>query len=194
MKAQQGKPYTVSFFGSISLVLAILMYLYATTFNPEEVQAFFTMLILLIVGVLLSFIMVGIKFIPFTFKSLSQDLVSTLGCFMSVYFLNRIVVAQIGISPMGELAFGILAGVSEEWFFRLWLCAWVHKITRSMLIAIFVSSFTWAIFHIARYGANMGLIWLVFFVGLPLGYFTLIYRSADGPTFGHMLVNFLARK
>lgn len=192
--SSQRKPYTVSFFGQIALVFAILAYLFSTTFKPENIEAFYTMLFLLIIGVVLSSVMVGVKFIGFSFKSLAQDLTATLASFISVYYVNRLVPAEIGISPMGETSFGVLAGVAEEWFFRLWLCTWIYKVTKSMLLALSVSSFAWAIFHIARYGANMGHLWIVFLAGFPLGYFTLAYRSADGATFGHMLVNLFARR
>lgn len=192
-RESQRKPYTVSFFGSIALALAVLMYLYATTFKPENVEAFYTMLLLLIVGVVLSTAMVGVRFIPFNFKSLGEDIVATGISAGSIFILNNTVKAEIGISPIGETAFGILAGVSEEWFFRLWLCAWIYKITKSATIAILISSGAWSIFHIARYGANPAMLILVFLVGIPLGAVTIYMRSADGSTFGHGMVNAIAR-
>jgi hypothetical protein len=41
-------------------------------------------------------------------------------------------------------------------------------------------------------GGGFNYLFIVFMAGLPLGYLTLLFKSADGPTFGHMLVNFLA--
>jgi hypothetical protein len=38
----------------------------------------------------------------------------------------------------------------------------------------------------------MDYLFLVFLVGMPLSYLTLLFRSGDGPVFGHMLVNALA--
>ncbi len=185
---------TVSFFGQLALAGAVMVYIFSTTFGPTEISNFFVMLFILIFGIVLSYTMVGVKFIAFSAKSLFSDLVATLASFIAVWYVNKIVPAEIGISPIGETAFGILAGVSEEWMFRAWLCSWIYKVTGSMLLAVPISSFAWAIFHLARYGANMNLIWLVFFAGLPLGYFTLAFRSADGPTFGHMIVNAFARR
>jgi hypothetical protein len=162
-------------------------------------------------------------------------------------------------SPLSMTSFAILSGVTEEWLFRMWLCAWIYKITRSVFIAVPISSFLWAVFHIGRvsgeltgdvnimYLAMFGMLmagvalsyffvgfrvapfnfksllgdmiatvasviciyylnavlpqyvsgeWyylgLVFVVGLPLGYLTLLFRSADGPTFGHMIINALS--
>ncbi len=192
--APKRKPLTVSFFGQLALAGAVMVYIFSTTFDPTELSHFFVMLFILIFGIVLAYTMVGIRFIPFSAKSLFTDLIATGASFVSVYYVNKLVPAEIGISPIGETAFGILAGVSEEWMFRAWLCAWIYQITGSMLLAVGISSFAWAIFHLARYGANMGLIWIVFFAGLPLGYFTLAFRSADGPTFGHMIVNALARR
>jgi hypothetical protein len=41
-------------------------------------------------------------------------------------------------------------------------------------------------------GGGFDYLFLVFLVGMPLSYLTLLFRSADGPVFGHMLVNALA--
>ena len=190
-----GSEYTVSFFGQIALVGAVLLYLFSTTFNPEEINSFYTMIMILIAGIVLTIALVGMpKFIPFNLRSLGSDAVATAGSFIAIYELNQFVPAEIGISPIGETSFGVLAGVTEEWFFRMFLCAWFYKITKSIWISVGVSSMIWAVFHLARYGASLNLIWLVFFVGLPLGYFTLYFRSADGPTFAHMIINAIARR
>ena len=185
--------YSVSFFAQVALVGAAMLYLYSTTFDPDQVSHFFTMILILIIGIVLAYTMVGVKFVSFNWKTLMTDALSTIICVVSIVMVNRLVSINLGISPLSELAFGVLAGVAEEWFFRLFLCAWVYKITRSMLIAVPLSAMVWAVFHIARYGADMGNIWLVFFAGLPLGFVTLMFRSADGPTFGHMIVNALVR-
>jgi hypothetical protein len=162
-------------------------------------------------------------------------------------------------APLSNTSFAILSGVTEEWLFRMWLCAWIYKTTHSILLAVPVSSFLWALFHIGRVsgeltasnnimylsmfgmlmagvllsfifvgftvapfnfknlfgdlvaagasfisiyyvsslvpsglGGGFNYLFIVFMAGLPLGYLTLLFKSADGPTFGHMLVNFLA--
>jgi len=186
--------YRVSFLGTIALVGAVLIYLYSTTWNPETINSFFTMFLILISGVVLSSIMVGIQFVPFSFRSIVQDMLVTAGAFFSIYVVNSVVplsVPDIGVNPLGNTGFVMLSGVAEEWFFRMFLCCWIYKFTRSVLIAVPISSFAWAVFHLSRYGANLNIIGLVFLVGLPLGYLTLLFRSADGCTFGHMIVNAL---
>jgi hypothetical protein len=192
-KNSPNQKYTVSFFSQVALVGASMLYLYSTTFDPAQVSHFFTMILILVMGIVLAVTMVGVKFVGFNAKTLLTDAIATTVCVVSIVMVNRLVNINLGISPIGELAFGILAGVAEEWFFRLFLCAWVYKVTRSMLVAVPVSAMVWAVFHIARYGASMDTLWLVFFAGLPLGAVTLMFRSADGPTFGHMIVNALVR-
>lgn len=160
--------------------------------------------------------------------------------------------------PLLMTSFVVLSGVAEEWLFRMWLCAWIYKFTRTMLLAVPVSAAVWAVFHIGRVsgqlveissimyigmflllltgivlsfifvgftvepfnlktlfsdiiatvacfisiyyvsslpisiGGQFNYLFVVFLAGLPLGYLTLLFRSADGPTFGHMIVNAMA--
>lgn len=184
--------YTVSFFGMIATAGAFIIYMFSQTWEPTDMNAFLIMTMLLLAGIVLSFIFVGFKFMPFNFKGLMMDLLATVASFVSlVYISNLVIPTNLGVSPISQTAFLVLSGVAEEWFFRMWLCAWVYKVTHMLLIAVPISSFIWAIFHLARYGASMNLIWLVFLAGLPLGYFTLLFKSADGPMFGHMIVNYL---
>jgi len=194
----------------------------------------------------------------------SGDKPYTVGFFGSIAITGSILLYLFGSilksAPLSATSFSVLSGVTEEWLFRMWLCAWIYKVTRSVFIAVPISSFLWAIFHIGRvtgeitsdisimYLAMFGMLiagvvlsyifvgfrimpfnfknlladviatvasvgciyyvntvtplyvggqfyylFLVFFAGLPLGYLTLLFRSADGPTFGHMIVNALAR-
>jgi len=188
------KPYRVSLFGQIALAIAVIAFLFGSTFQPENVGAFYVMLFLLILGIVLSYAMVGVRFIPFDRRSLLSDFLYTMISFVAILIVNTYVKMEIGISPVGETAFSMLAGVSEEWFFRLWLCAWIFKITRSRILAIIVSAFIWALFHVARYGSTPNAMIIVFLCGIPLGWATLDAKSADGPSFGHALVNLFARR
>ena len=188
------QPYTVGFFGVIALVGAVLLYLYGSMLNS---------------------------------------------------------------SPLTMTSFIVLAGVAEEWFFRMFLCTWIYRFTHTAFLAVPISSLLWAVFHIGRVsgetvtadnlmfmgmfgiliagvvlsyifvgfrfepfntqrlfvtiiatvvsfvavyyvssvlavGGGFDYLLLVFLAGLPLGYITLLFKSADGPTFGHMLVNALS--
>jgi hypothetical protein len=213
----QRKPYTVSLFGQIALAGAVIVYLFSTTFDPSSFNAFVTMLAILIAGVLLSAVMVGIRFIPFNTKSLMTDLMSTGVAFISMYLVNNVLPASLSAvtnttgSPIGPISFGILSGVAEGWFFHLWLVAWLSDMG-TPYFGIPASSLAWALFHIARYGGGLNLdfssvaaffnslmsggqmLVIIFIAGLPLGALTIYFRSNDGPTFGHMLVNALVGK
>lgn len=189
--SQSSKTFTVSFFGTIATAAAVMVYLFSTTFDPADITHFFTMFLILLAGIVLAFIFVGFKLMPFNFKNLTIDLISTAASFASIYYLNTVVPVNYGVSPISAQAFGVLSGVAEEWFFRMWLCAWVYRMTTSMILAVPFSSFVWAMFHLARYGDNPAMLWLIFLVGLPLGFLTLYFRSADGPMFGHMIINAL---
>jgi hypothetical protein len=189
------KPFTVSLFGQLALAGAVITYLFSTTFDPSEENHFFVMILILIAGVVLSFIMVGVRFVPFNTKSLLSDLLSTAVSFGSIWLIDSftpaaITTGEMGTSPIGQVSFGILAGVAEGWFFHLWLVGWISQIA-TPFVGVPASSFSWAIFHLARYGGDMSFIWVIFIVGLPLGFLTLYFRSNDGPTFGHMLANLL---
>jgi hypothetical protein len=211
------QPYTVSLFGSIALAGAVLVYLFSTTFNPASFNEFLVMLSILIAGVLLSVTMVGVRFLPFSTKNLLTDVLSTGVAFVSVYVVSGVLPASVsalsattntGGSPIGPISFGILSGVAEGWFFHLWLVAWLSDLA-TPYIGIPASSIIWAIFHVARYGGGVnldfsgvaqffnslfstgGMLLVIFAAGLPLGALTIYFRSNDGPTFGHMLVNAL---
>jgi hypothetical protein len=185
--------YTVSMAGMFALVGAVILYLFSASFHPEGITSFVLMTFLLIIGVVLAYILVGVRFeFSYDLKRLTTDAIAATVTFVSIYFVNKAVPINYGLSPIGETAFGMLAGVTEEWFFRLFLCAWIYKLTGKAWLAIPISSIIWAWFHLYRYGANLDLIWLVFLAGLPLGFFTLYFRSADGSTFGHVIVNFLS--
>ena len=193
------KPFTVGFLGTFALAGAVIIYLLSTTFEPTSINSFFTMFLILISGVVLSKIFVGWKLAPFNLKNLTTDIVSTAIAFISVYMVSSMVTVELGVSPIGETAFAMLSGVAEEWMFRLWLCAWIADIA-GWWLAIPASSGIWAWFHIARASAmgagavNWSYIWLVFLAGIPLGFITLYFRSADGATFGHMLVNAFVKR
>lgn len=190
------QPYTVSLFGQIALAGAVLVYLFSTTFDPASFNSFLVMLSILIAGVLLSVIMVGVRFIPFNTKSLFSDLLSTGVAFVSVYVINSVLpvslsaITNTGGSPIGPISFGILSGVAEGWFFHLWLVGWLSDLA-TPFVGIPASALMWAVFHIARYGGDMNMIWIIFVAGLPLGALTVYFKSNDGPVFGHMLVNAL---
>jgi len=93
------------------------------------------MFLLLLTGVVLSYIFVGFKVEPFNLRNIGVDFLVTVVAFASIFYVNSLNITFAG-----------------QWSYLVY----------------------------------------VFLAGLPLGYLTLTFRSADGATFGHMLVNFLS--
>jgi hypothetical protein len=189
--------YTVSIFGQLTLAVGALLYGYGMTFDLSnaEFQAFTTMAVLLLVGVLFTCVFVGVpKFIGFSKKSLAADAISTGVSVACIYVVNQLLPFTGSASPISDTAFVTLSGVTEEWVFRMWLCCWLYKITGSVMLATGISSGIWAVYHTARYGGEPWLMLVIFLCGLPLGAMTLLFRSSDGPSFAHMLMNALASR
>ena len=191
--SQRDKGYYIGFLGSIAIALAFLMLMYALTFPIESKDSFVYMALLGVVGISMGFIMVGFRLQPSNFKHFTETLMWSGISFCLIYIVNRMVPVRIDIaSPYGETMFSVLAGVAEELFFRVWLCTFIHKLTHSMWLSAGVSGGIWALYHINRYGGSMNTLLLIGIVGFIQGFILLYSRMADGPIFGHMLVNYIA--
>lgn len=192
-QSQRQAPYTIGFLGNMALAAAVLVFMYATTFNPENVNSFYVMAFLIVLGTVFSMALVGLRF-SFDLKRLFESLLWGILSALMILLVNQVAPIRIGIgvSPVSEFLYSVLAGVAEEIFFRLWLCAWIYRITHSMLLAIGISSGVWSIYHINMYGANLGVLFIVFMAGCVLGWILLQSKLGDGPIIGHMVVNALA--
>lgn len=191
MNVSNKQTYTVGFLGNMAIVTAVLVFMYATTFNPENVNSFYVMALLIALGLPLAVWSVGLRF-SLDKKRLFESLLwGVLSCLM-ILLVNQVAPVRLGLNPVNEFLFSVLAGVAEEVFFRLWLCASIHKITHSTILAIGVSSFAWSIYHIHRYGASMNVLVIIFLAGCVLGWILLQSRMGDGPIIGHMAVNGVA--
>ena len=191
MNAPGKQTYTVGFLGNMAIATAILVFMYATTFNPENVNSFYVMALLIALGTVFAVATVGLRFSLDTkrlFESLLWGVLSSL----MILLVDRVAPVHLGLSPVNEFLFSVLAGAAEEVFFRLWLCTWTFRITRSTVLAVGVSSFVWSIYHISRYGANMNVLAIIFIAGCVQGWILLQSRMGDGPIVGHMVVNALA--
>jgi len=177
----------------MALATAVLVFMYATTFNPENVNSFYVMAFLIVMGTVFSMALVGLRF-SFDIKRLFESLLWGVLSSLMILLVNQVAPIRIGVgvSPVSEFLYSVLAGAAEEMFFRLWLCAWINQITHSMLLAIGVSSGIWSIYHISMYGANPGVLFIVFLAGCVQGWILLQSRLGDGPIIGHMVVNALA--
>lgn len=93
-------------------------------------------------------------------------------------------------APISPRLLGVLVGVGEECFFRVFLCGVGSKF--SQWGGIIGSSAIWSAYHINRYGGNLNILLIIFLVGCALGWIYLQTKVADGVIFGHALVNFVA--
>ena len=191
--SQRNGVYYIGFLGSIAIAAAFLMLMYALTFPIESKDSFVYMALLGVVGLAAGFAMVGFQLQPLDFKRFTQTIMWSGVSFCLIYLVNRMVPVHIDIAmPYGETMFSVLAGVAEELFFRVWLCTFIHKITHMMWLSAAVSGGVWALYHINRYGGSMNTLIMIGIVGFIQGFILLYSRMADGPIFGHMLVNYIA--
>jgi len=190
---QRDQGYYIGFLGSIAIALAFLMLMYALTFPIDSKDSFVYMSLLGVVVLAAGFAMVGFQIQPLDFKRLTMTIMWSGVSFCLIYLVNAWVPVRITIAaPYGETMFSVLAGVAEELFFRVWLCTFIYKFSHSMILSAGVSGGIWALYHINRYGGNMNLLFMIALVGFIQGLIMLYSRMADGPIFGHMLVNYLA--
>lgn len=192
MARRQQRPYTISFLGTMAIVTALLIFMYATTFEAYQGGVIISAVLLLVVGLVFAWIMVGVRFEPFQLAHMVESIVWTALSVGAIWLVNMQVPFNLDVSPMSNQLFSILMGVAEECFFRVWLATFINKVTRFSLLAIGVSSGIWSVYHISRYGGNMSAFFIIFMAGIFLGFVMLYSKMADGVIFAHALVNYLA--
>jgi len=190
--SRSGKPVEIGFLGTMSILAALMIFMYATTFQPETVNVLLSAVVLGVVGLMLAFLLARIVFRGFDFSRFTEALIWTAFCVALIWLVNKQVPFTLGVNVLTLKWFAVLMGVMEELFFRIFLCNFIHKLTGSNLFAIVISSFTWSIYHIARYGGSAESYWVVFVAGLGLGFALLMSRLGDSVIFAHAVVNYLA--
>jgi len=183
--------YTVGFLGTIAIVLSLLIFMYYTTLQTES-SVLLSSVMLLVVGLLFAWIMVGVKFEPFELKRMFESILWTAMSALAIWIVNSKVPFTLDVSFGSTRLFSVLMGVAEESFFRLFLTTFIYKITKMSLLAIIISSSTWTIYHIGMYGGDMGAFVVIFMAGLVLGFVMLYSKMVDGVMFAHAVVNYIA--
>ncbi|MBA7496191.1 hypothetical protein ES702_06789 [subsurface metagenome] len=108
----------------------------------------------------------------------------------AIYIVHRFVPLELIVtSPISIKWLNVLQGVSEECFFRVWLCGVASRY--SNFGAIVGSSAIWSAYHIARYGGSLSVLLILFCAGCILGWIYVNTRFADGVIFGHALHNYI---
>jgi membrane protease YdiL (CAAX protease family) len=174
----------------MSLVFAVVVFLYGQTFMQNPVFA--SAVVFLLAGVILAYTLVGIGFEGFQVRGLLEIVMWSVASFVAIWLVNKAVPLKLSATPVDARLFAVCMGVAEESFFRLFLCTFLQKITRSSLIAIGVSSLIWSIYHISAYGGDLGAIAIVFVAGCVLGFSMLQTRRPDSSMIAHGAVNYVA--
>lgn len=189
------QPFVIGFFGFMAIVSAFLILLFVSTFG-EQIPTLLTAVVLMLVGLFMSFITSGIKFEPLSAKQFFKTLMWTAMSFVAMLIVNKYVPFTIELSiPLSARYFGVLMGVAEECFFRVWLCGMIYRMgiggKYNPFIAIGASSLVWSIYHISRYGGSFNILMLIFFCGCILGASFIYSKQADSSILSHALVNWM---
>lgn len=191
-RTRKNAPFIIGFLGTISIVSAILIMLYASTFDGTE-SFLLSSVVMLIAGLFMATVTVGIQFQPFSFKQFLNSVLWTGVNFVAILVLNRYIPCKVQLSiPLSEKWFAVLMGVVEECFFRVWLCGMIYRMLNSAFIAIGASAGVWSVYHISRYGGNFNILLLIFAIGCILGASFIYSRTADGCIFAHGWGNWIA--
>lgn len=191
---RQKAPYRLGFLGGMAVVTAILIFMYATTFLREQSTIIQNAIEFLFIGVGMAFFTVGLKFEVFKMETLGESILWMAICVVIIWMVQATAPFTLEVEVLNKQLFAVLMGVSEECFFRLFLCTFIKRMTGAGWLAIILSSFGWSVYHIARYGANMGTLLIIGVAGCALGWVMLESKMGDGPIFAHALINFLATR
>ena len=185
--------FTLGLFGFLTIVGALLIFLWISTFQiPELLYPLMTASFFLIGGLALSLALSRLQVTPFRLSNFLMSIVSMVLNVVVIMYVNQLIPMRFEMAVVSPRLMGVLVGVAEECFFRLFLCLTLYRFTGNLIIAVGVSSAVWATYHIARYGAAVN-VWLILFIcGCVLGGTLLYTRSADGSVFGHAVVNYIA--
>lgn len=186
--------YRVGFFGTIALVGAIILYLYGSLWESSPLQ---TTAFNVLNGVAETWffqIFLAAWIYKFT-RSLLIAVPVSAGLWASFHLARVSNAVVIGDSTLFLVMFSMLiAGVVLSYVTVGFRFEPFNLKTLTVDIISAAGSFA-AIYYLSSVvGASGGFdyLWLVFLVGMPLSYLTLLFKSGDGPVFGHMLVNALA--
>lgn len=188
----QQKPFILGFLGTMAIMTALLIFMYASTFQPENVSLLTSGVLLLVIGIAFGVLLVGVNLKPFSFERFFESAIWSGLAFGIIYVVNKNVPFTLGVQVLNARWYAVLMGVAEESFFRIFLTGFMYRVTNSKFFAIILGSFVWTIYHMARYGGDSGALIVVLLSGFALGWVFLTSKMADPVIFAHGLVNFLA--
>lgn len=187
------KPIVLDFISVNLIIVAVVVYLYASTFtgSPAATRSL-TAVVILIAGLVMAFL-VG-KLQP-DFKLSRKEWTNivtwtavSMGAIMAV---NLIVKLKFDVTPIDNRLFSVLIGVSEEMFFRVFLTSWLVLLT-GRLWGIVLGSSVFTVYHFSVYSAMPSALLIIFSSGLIIGYAFVESRRASVPMLAHALINMLS--
>lgn len=115
---------------------------------------------------------------------------------MSILILNVIATGIEGnLLPAGvfsERMYYAMAGVGEEFAFRLGLFQYLNAIGVPLPMSILGSAFIFASFHLIVYGGSLTALGIMFGGGVVFAVVTHLSKSLMPATLSHFLINFMA--
>lgn len=207
MKVLFDKPKNTGFrFGFIAMLLVSIAFIYPSFYqigysNP----ALLSFTVMMLIGLMMS-IMFG-----YTLKNKTSSGVDTqmtgiaitrqmqvliVGVVAGLVLVVVNVVTGMGISFVADISyteqllfFGLLAGVSEELFFRGFIQNMLRVYVPSMIFAIVPSAFIFAMFHYFAYGLSITALGVMFALGLFLGLLHELFNDIGVPMIAHVVNN-----
>jgi hypothetical protein len=205
-------------FNVVSLMLLLLslfieLYLINKYYGREAYVPFSISLFLQGTGALIGMILLNIAnkepFFDkeFPFQTSKQGGYYLAGIF-SLFILQMIIQAvaqtvfRLAMEPIDIYFYYLAAAVIEEALYRMFLISLIvfvfSKVNAKIpefvviFIAMIISSFVFMTVHFSAYGDRPDLLMAMFFVGVLLSIYYLIFKDITVPMLGHLLINLLA--
>jgi len=187
------KPILFDFVSMSLAVLAITLFVYASTFVGTTV-AYQSLVaaFLLISGLTMAFLLARVRpdwhLDPKEWTSILMWTGVSMG---AIFLVNLVRHLRFETTPMDPRLFSVLIGISEEVFFRVFLCAWLVLMVGEMF-GIFLNASIFALYHVFVYSQQPSALLIIFGAGLILGYVFVKSRRASPVMLAHCLVNLIA--
>lgn len=197
----------------LSLALFMELYLIAkysgrSNFVPYSISLFIQGTVALI-GIILINIAIKEFFLDkeFPIQTGKQGAYYLIGIF-SLFILQMVIQAvvqivfRLAMETIDIYFYYLAAAVIEEAFYRMFLISLIvfvfSKINTEIpefviiFVAMIISSFVFMMVHLSAYGERPDLLLAMFFVGMVLAIYYIIFKDITVPMIGHLLINLVA--
>lgn len=202
------KPKDTGFrFGFIAILLVSIAFIYPSFYNigytdPSLIQWTTMLIIGLLMSIMFS-VMVKSQSqtridVGITAGTMAKQIqVLIVGIIAGLVLVAVNVASGVGFglfsaSTTNGLFMGLLAGVSEELFFRGFIQNMIRIYVPSLILAIIPSAVVFALFHYFAYGLEPMALGVMFMLGIFLGLLHEIFNDIGVPMLAHILNNIFA--